>query len=67
MLIVRTNKSQKNPLVEKAFKVYLRLPDGSDHEIHGVTMIKRDATISYELYTQYTVEFVVDDQAVRYE
>jgi len=67
MIIVRRNNELKTPIFEQAFHVFLKLPDGSEHEIPGVHAIKRDKKISYELYQQYTVEFVVNDQAVRFE
>ena len=67
MIIVRKNKVPPTSIMDKAFNVYLVLPDGTEHEIQGVSAVKRDKVLSYELYHQYTVELVIDDQAVKFE
>jgi hypothetical protein len=67
MIIVRKNKVPPTSIMDKAFNVYLVLPDGNEHEIQGVSAVKRDKVLNYELYHQYTVELVIDDQAVKFE
>lgn len=67
MIIVRENKNPKTRII-KAFSVYLRLDDGTEHEIPGVISVKQDNfKDQIRNYHLVTADIVIDERHMKTE
>ena len=57
----------KNPVFEKAFQVFLKLPDGSEHEIPGIIAVARSHDLPRGSLDMSVIKISVSDEAVRFE
>lgn len=67
MIIVRRNKDPKDPKNLKMFNVYLKLEDGTEHEIKGVALVKQYSDNLPATGCPYVYQMYLCDHCVRFE